>query len=106
MRGVPSQKWATSGYHYHPSQPAASKGWHATHFVLHVRETRRKVDGKHDEYNVRFWIAQRAEPIVLFLASGVPQRELDMLALKEDHGHIVLEDGGYVRLRASNGGER
>ena len=44
----------------------------STYLVLHVRKAYWKVDRKYDEYHMAFRIAQRAQSIIFFLASGVP----------------------------------
>lgn len=70
-----------------------------THFILYIRETSREVDGEHDEDDVALRVAQRSEAVVLLLARGVPQRELDELPVERDLRDVVLEHGGDVRLK-------
>ena len=48
---------------------------------------------------MRIWIAQRAETIVVFLAGGIPQSKLDVLAIYFNIGDIVFKHGRYVNLR-------
>jgi hypothetical protein len=47
---------------------------------------------------VRIRVAQRAETIIIFLASGIPQGQFNMFAINFDIGNIVLEDGRNVNL--------
>jgi hypothetical protein len=47
---------------------------------------------------VRIGVGERAKSVVVFLASGVPQGQLDVLAVDLDIRHVVLEDGGNVDL--------
>ena len=68
---------------------------------MNVRETCGEVDGEDDEDNVAFRVAQRSETVVFFLASGIPQRELNQLALELDLGYIVLEHSWNIRLVTS-----
>jgi hypothetical protein len=68
------------------------------HFLLHVVEGVWRVDGKAYEDNVRIRITQRAETIIVFLASGIPQSQLDVLAINFDIGNIVLKHRGNVDL--------
>ncbi len=49
---------------------------------------------------MRVGVGQRAEAVVVLLASRIPKRQLDVLAINLDIGNIVLEDGGDVDLRA------
>ena len=69
------------------------------HLVLDVSQANWKVDGKHDENDVALWVAQRSQSIVLFLPCRVPERNLDNLAVELSVCYVVLEHGGYVRLR-------
>ena len=43
-------------------------------------------------------VAERAEAIIVLLSSSIPQRQLDVLSIHLDIGHIVLEHGGDVNL--------
>ena len=110
MSGVPSQKCATSGYHYicrtNPFVSGTSLFLHKvtkrsgahTHLVLDVGKAGGKVDGKDDEDDVALWVAQRPQSIILLLPCRVPERDLDDLAVKVSVCDVVLENGGYVRL--------
>ena len=71
----------------------------ATYLLLHVVEGVGRVDGEADEDHVGVGVGQRAQAVVVFLACRVPQRQLDVLAIDLDIGHVVLEDGGDVDLR-------
>jgi hypothetical protein len=103
MSGVPSQKWATSGYHLRHvllirANPDEYKAALSTHLILDVPKANGEVDGKHDENDVAFWIAQRPQTIVLLLPCCVPQRNLDDFALELSVCHVVLKYGGDVCL--------
>lgn len=43
-------------------------------------------------------VGERAETVVILLAGGIPEGELDVLAVDLDVGDVVLEDGGDVDL--------
>jgi len=47
---------------------------------------------------VRIRVTQRAETIIIFLASGIPQSQLNVLAVDFDVGNIVLKNGRDVHL--------
>jgi hypothetical protein len=47
---------------------------------------------------VRVGVGERAETVVIFLASGIPEGELDVLAVNLDVGDVVLEDSGDIDL--------
>ena len=69
-----------------------------TDLLLYVVERVRGVDGEADEDDVRVWVGERPETVVVFLAGRIPERELDVLAVNLDVGDVVLEDGGDVDL--------
>jgi len=64
-----------------------------------------RVDSETDQDDMRVRVGKRAQSVVIFLASGIPQGELDVLAIDFDIGDIVLEDGGNVDLREGTLGE-
>ena len=72
----------------------------AAYLVLHVLQACGEVDGEDDEDHVALGVAERPEPVVLLLPCGVPERELDELAVEVHVRDVVLEDGGDVRLCA------
>ena len=43
-------------------------------------------------------VGERAETVVILLAGGIPEGELDVLAIDLDIGDVVLEDSGDVDL--------
>lgn len=47
---------------------------------------------------MRIRVTQRAKTIIIFLASGIPQSQLDVFAVDFDIGNIVLENGRDVYL--------
>jgi hypothetical protein len=68
------------------------------HLLLHIVEGVWRVDGKAYEDNVRIRITQRAETIIVLLAGGIPQSQLDVLAINLDIGNIVLKHRRDVHL--------
>jgi len=73
--------------------------------LLDVLEGIRGVNGEANQDDMRVRIRERAEPIVIFLASRIPQCELDVLIVDLHIGNIVLEDGRNINLRESSLGE-
>jgi len=69
--------------------------------VLDICETDGKVNGKHDEDDVAFRIAQWPQPVILFLPCRVPECNLNDLAIKLSVCYVVLKDGGYICLGRS-----
>jgi hypothetical protein len=69
-----------------------------TNLLLHVVQGVGGVDGEADEDDVRVGVGERAESVVVFLAGGIPQGQLDVLAVDLDIGDVVFEDGGDVDL--------
>jgi hypothetical protein len=70
------------------------------YLLLDVVERVGRVDGEADEDNVRVGVGERAETVVIFLASGIPEGELHVFAVDLDVGNIVFENGGDVDLEA------
>ena len=68
------------------------------YFLLHVVEGVWRVDGKAYEDDVRIRVTQRAETIIIFLTSGIPQSQLDVLAVDLDIGNIILKHRRDVYL--------
>jgi len=64
-----------------------------------------RVDGKADQDDVGVGVRKGTETIIVFLASRIPERELNVLSINLDIGNIVLEDGGDVDLREGTLGE-
>lgn len=73
--------------------------------LLDVVEGVRGIDGEADQDNVGIGVREGAKAIVIFLTSGIPEGELDVLAIDLDVGDVVLEDGGDVDLGESALGE-
>ena len=69
-----------------------------THLLLYVVERVGRVDGKADQDNVGVGVGERAETVVILLAGGIPEGELDVLAIDLDIGDVVLENSGDVDL--------
>lgn len=74
------------------------------YLLLDVVERVRRVDSEADQDDVRVGVGQRAQPVVILLASGIPQGQLDVLAIDLDIRDIVLKDGRDVDLEAETVG--
>jgi hypothetical protein len=69
-----------------------------SYLLLDVVKRIGRVDGEANQNNVRVGVGERAETVVIFLASGIPEGELDVLAVNLDVGDVVFENGGDVDL--------
>jgi len=96
MMGRPEQKCSTSEIHWDTSAGPGSRS--ETDLLLQVVQGVGRVDGEADEDDVRIGVGERAESVVVFLAGGIPQGQLDVLAVDLDIGDVVFEDGGDVDL--------
>ena len=103
MIGRPWQKWRTSEIHYDTVSIVARcllrrqyRG--IIYLLLNVVKGIWGVDGEADQDDVRIWVRERAETIVILLTSGIPQGQLDVLSINLDIGDIVLEDGWDIDL--------
>lgn len=63
------------------------------------------VDGEANQDNVGVWVGEWAKTIVIFLASSIPQGQLNVLSIDLDIGNIVLEDSWDVDLWEGSLGE-
>ena len=99
--GRPWQKCRTSEIHYVALLASGLCRFRPreTYLLLYVVERVGRVDGKANQDNVGVGVGERAETVVIFLTSGIPEGELDVLAINLDVGDIVLEDSGDVDLR-------
>lgn len=70
----------------------------AAYLLLDVVERVGRVDGEADEDDVRVGVRERAQTVVVLLACGIPEGELDVLAVDLYVGNVVLEDSGHVDL--------
>jgi hypothetical protein len=104
MMGRPEQKCSTSEIHWDAS--ARSKSRSETDLLLHVVQGVGRVDGEADEDDVRIGVGERAESVVVFLAGGIPQGQLNVLAIDLDVGNVVLKDGRDVDLASQMWHER
>lgn len=68
------------------------------YLLFNVFERVRRVDGEADQNDVGIWVREGTETVVIFLASRIPQGQLDVLAINLDIGDIVLKDSGDVNL--------
>jgi len=67
--------------------------------LLNVIKRVRCVDGEADQDDMRIGVRQGTETVIIFLTSGIPQGELDVLSLHFDIRNVVLEDSRNVHLR-------
>jgi hypothetical protein len=97
--GRPWQKCRTSEIHCATLlvQPLHSQG-HVSYLLLYVVKRVGRVDGEANQDNVRVGVGERAETVVIFLASSIPKRELHVFAINLDIGDVVFEDGGDIDL--------
>lgn len=65
----------------------------------------RRINGEADQDDVRVGVGERSETVIIFLASRIPEGQLDVLVVNLDVGDVVLENGGDVDLRESALGE-
>ena len=68
------------------------------YLLLNVVKGIWRVDREADQDDVGVWVGQWTETIVILLAGGIPQGQLDVLSINFDVGDIVLEDGWDVDL--------
>lgn len=68
------------------------------YLLLDVVKRVRRVDSEADQDDVRVGVGQRAQPVVILLASSIPQGQFDVLAINLNIRDIVLEDGRDVDL--------
>lgn len=59
-------------------------------FLLNVVQRIGRVDGETDQDDVRIGIRQRTKSIIIFLSSGIPQRQLDSLSIYYDIGDAIM----------------
>jgi hypothetical protein len=71
---------------------------------LNVVEGIGRIDGEADEDNVRIWVRERSESIVIFLSGGIPQRQLDSFTIYYDIGDAVTDN--YTQSVSREGRER
>lgn len=72
-----------------------------TNLLADVVEGIRRVDGKANQDDVGVGVRKGTETIIVFLASRIPKRELNVLPINLDIGNIVLEDGRNIDLNVS-----
>lgn len=72
---------------------------------LDVIEGIRRVYSEADEDDVGVWITEGPETIVIFLASGIPKGELDVLSVDFHVCDVVLEHCRHVDFGESSFGE-
>jgi hypothetical protein len=69
-----------------------------TYLLLDVVKRVRRVDREANQDDVGIRVGKRAQTIVIFLTSRIPQSQLDMSAIDLDISYIVLEDSRNVNL--------
>ena len=72
-----------------------------TYLILHVCKTGRKIDGEHDEDDVRLGITERPQSVVLFLSCCIPKSQFNFFAFVFDLSYVVFEYGRYIGLEIS-----
>lgn len=70
--------------------------------LLNVVERIGRVDGEADEDDVGIRVGEGTESVVILLSGGIPEGELDALAVDNNVGDVVLENGGNVDLVAAS----
>jgi len=100
MMGRPWQKCRTSEIHCCVSAAACTRVRHLPYLLLDVVKRIGRIDGEANQDNVRVGVGERAQTVVIFLAGGIPEGELDVLAVDLDIGDVVLENGGDVDLQS------
>ena len=71
-----------------------------TYFIHHVFERVGAVNGEANEQKIRFWVRERAEPVILLLSCRVPESQLNQLSCRPVFRlcNVVFEDGRDVFL--------
>lgn len=69
-----------------------------SYLLLDVIKGVGRVDGEADQDDVRIGVGEGTETVVILLAGGIPEGQLDMLAVDLDIGDVVFKDGGNVDL--------
>uniref|UniRef100_A0A1I8HPD5 USP domain-containing protein n=1 Tax=Macrostomum lignano TaxID=282301 RepID=A0A1I8HPD5_9PLAT len=81
---------------------------HSTHLRVplgaHILIAGRADEGEADQEDVCLRVTQRPQPVIVLLASRVPQAQVNGLAINHDIGRIVVEHGGNVLARKGIGG--
>jgi len=73
---------------------------------LHVLERSGRDDGEANEEDIGLGVGQRAETVIILLASGIPQAKVNRLSVDHNVGRVVVEHRGDVLARESVGGVR
>ena len=69
-----------------------------TYLLLDVVERVGGVDGEANQDNVRIWVREWSETIIILLTGSIPKGQLNVLAIDLDVGNVVLENSGDVHL--------
>lgn len=69
-----------------------------SYLLLDVVERVGRVNGEANEDDVRVRVGERAQTVVIFLACGIPEGELNVLAVDLYVGDIVFENSGHIDL--------
>jgi hypothetical protein len=62
------------------------------YLCLYVLKRRRADETKADEEDVCLWVRQRPKTVVVLLSCGIPEAEVDGLAVDHDIGRVIVED--------------
>lgn len=60
--------------------------------------------GEADEEDIRLWVGEWPQPVVVLLTGRIPQAEVDGLAIDHNIGRVIVEHCGYVFAREGIGG--
>lgn len=102
--GVVGQKCKTSGYHWNRLAVLSQTRLLGLAYLVHnVLQRRRAINRKTNKQQVGLGVGERAQTIVLFLTSSIPESQLDRLSRSPMNClcDIVFENGGNVFLAAS-----
>ena len=66
--------------------------------LLNIVQRIWRVNSKTDEDDMGVWVAERTKPVVVFLASCIPQCEFNLFSVNLYICNIVLKDGRDVNL--------
>jgi hypothetical protein len=69
-----------------------------TYLLKHIVQRVRGINSEADQDDVRVGVGEGSETVIIFLASRIPQGQLDVLVVNLDVGDVVLENSGDIDL--------
>lgn len=66
--------------------------------ILYIGERRSLINGKANQDDVGLGIRERSQSVVVFLASSIPQRQLDRLVIELNTCNVILKYSGNITL--------